>query len=132
MRDKNSAALLAFFLGGIGAHKFYLHRTVLGIVYLVFCWTFIPAIVALIDAIILAAMSKEAFDAKYNTGYDTGLLPAVVVPPQQNIVVNVANTANGTVSDVAGQIKSLHELRTAGALTEEEFTSQKQKLLTGG
>jgi hypothetical protein len=33
--------------------------------------------------------------------------------------------------DVAGQIKSLHELRNAGALTEEEFVSQKQKLLTG-
>ncbi|HEX2573335.1 MAG TPA: TM2 domain-containing protein, partial [Polyangia bacterium] len=43
MKDKNTAAILAFTLGGIGVHRFYLGQTGMGIVYLLFCWTFIPA-----------------------------------------------------------------------------------------
>ena len=33
--------------------------------------------------------------------------------------------------DVAGQLKSLAELRDQGILTEEEFAAQKSKLLSG-
>ena len=65
-RDRVSAALLAFFLGGIGAHKFYLGRWVQGIIYLVFCWTFIPAGVAVIEGIVYLASTNEAFNRKYN------------------------------------------------------------------
>ncbi len=50
--------LLCFFLGGIGAHKFYSHRIGTGIVYLLFCWTFIPAFIAFIEFII--ALCKKA------------------------------------------------------------------------
>lgn len=65
-RDRVSAALLAFFLGGIGAHKFYLGRWVQGIIYLIFCWTFIPAGVAVIEGIVYLASTNEAFNRKYN------------------------------------------------------------------
>lgn len=68
MKDKNSTGLLAFFLGGLGVHRFYLGQTGLGILYLVFCWTFIPMVVAFVDAIIFWTQSKESFDAKYNQG----------------------------------------------------------------
>lgn len=44
--------LLAFFLGGIGAHKFYSGRIGSGICYLLFCWTGIPVIIAFIEFII--------------------------------------------------------------------------------
>jgi TM2 domain-containing membrane protein YozV len=64
-RNKIVAALLAFFLGGFGVHKFYLGQTGLGIVYLIFCLTFIPAIVAFIESIMFIAMSDEKFDLKY-------------------------------------------------------------------
>jgi len=57
--------LLAFFLGGIGAHKFYLGRVGQGILYLLFCWTFIPAIIAFVEFIIYLCMSDESFTAKY-------------------------------------------------------------------
>ncbi|OAL76478.1 hypothetical protein AY608_08805 [Acinetobacter terrae] len=65
--DKNwiIAAILAFFLGGFGVHKFYLGQIGWGIVYLIFCWTFIPAIVAFIEFIIYLCTSDEDFARKY-------------------------------------------------------------------
>ncbi len=66
-RNKLIAVLLAFFLGGLGAHKFYLGRPVAGILYLLFCWTFIPSILALIDLIIYLTMTDREFNATYNT-----------------------------------------------------------------
>ncbi len=38
--------LLTFILGGFGAHKFYFGENKKGILYLMFCWTFIPSIIA--------------------------------------------------------------------------------------
>lgn len=64
-KSKLAAALFAFFLGGLGIHKFYLGRIGWGIVYLLFCWTFIPAIVALIEGILLLVMSDDEFNRKY-------------------------------------------------------------------
>lgn len=65
-RSRMTAALLALFLGGIGAHKFYLGQSTMGIVYLLFCWTFIPAVVALVEGLMLLAMSEQAFVDKYS------------------------------------------------------------------
>jgi len=64
-RSKLAAVLLAFFLGGFGIHKFYLGQTGWGIIYLLLCWTFIPAFVALIEAVLLLVMSDERFNLKY-------------------------------------------------------------------
>lgn len=64
-KSRVAAILLAFFLGGFGVHKFYLGRVGQGILYLLFCWTFIPAIVAFIEFIIYLTMSDEAFAHKY-------------------------------------------------------------------
>ena len=44
--------VLAVFLGGFGAHKFYAGKTMSGILHLVFCWTGIPHIIAIISAIL--------------------------------------------------------------------------------
>jgi TM2 domain len=64
-KSKIAAFLLAWFLGGFGAHKFYLGRTGWGILYLVFFWTLIPSIAAFVEGIIYLTMSDEAFAAKY-------------------------------------------------------------------
>jgi TM2 domain-containing membrane protein YozV len=64
-RSRLAAILFAFFLGGLGVHKFYLGQIGWGVVYLLFCWTFIPAIVAFIEAIIYLTMSDDAFHAKF-------------------------------------------------------------------
>lgn len=42
---------LAIFLGGFGIHKFYAGKTGSGILFLLFCWTGIPHVIAVINAI---------------------------------------------------------------------------------
>jgi TM2 domain-containing membrane protein YozV len=64
-RNKTSAALLALFVGAFGIHKFYLGQSAAGIVYLLFCWTFIPAIIAFVEALILFGMNDADFARKY-------------------------------------------------------------------
>lgn len=64
-RSKIVAGMLAIFLGGIGIHKFYLGKGGQGILYLLFCWTFIPAIVAFVEGIIYLVMSDEEFARRY-------------------------------------------------------------------
>lgn len=58
--------MLALFLGGIGAHKFYLGRIGQGLLYAVFFWTWIPLILSIIDLIRYAFTSESKWDRKYN------------------------------------------------------------------
>ena len=66
-KSRIAAVLLAFFLGGLGVHKFYLGETTLGILYLLFCWTLIPGLIAFIEAILLLVMSDDDFNQKYGS-----------------------------------------------------------------
>jgi TM2 domain-containing membrane protein YozV len=66
-KDRTTAMLLALLLGWIGAHHFYLGNLLLGIIYLIFSWTLIPAIVSIIEAIMYASMSEQQFTQKYST-----------------------------------------------------------------
>ena len=65
-KDRVTAALLAILLGSFGAHRFYLGHIGLGILYLVFFWTWIPGIVGLIEGIIYLTQSDNEFKSKYN------------------------------------------------------------------
>jgi len=67
MKDKTTSALLAFILGGFGVHKFYLGKTGMGLLYLVFSLTYIPAIVAFIESLVLFSMTEKDFNKKYNS-----------------------------------------------------------------
>ena len=59
------AAILAFLFGGIGMHHFFLGNTEKGILYLCFCWTGIPEIIAFIEAIIFLTETDEEFEQKH-------------------------------------------------------------------
>lgn len=48
---------LAFFAGGIGAHKFYAGKVGWGILYLLFSWTFLPMLISIVE--FLYALTKK-------------------------------------------------------------------------
>jgi TM2 domain len=64
-RSRTTAGIFALLLGGIGVHKFYLGKPLQGIIYILFCWTFIPALIALVEGIIYLTKSDAEFKAKY-------------------------------------------------------------------
>lgn len=112
MKNKTTAALLAFFLGGLGVHRFYLNQAGLGLAYLLFCWTLIPALIALIDFIVFLSMDEAAFNAKYNTNKNQPII------------------ANNNKSEITAELEKMHDLMQKGVLTEEEFNAQKKKMLS--
>lgn len=63
--NKITAGILALLVGGLGAHHFYLKHIGRGILYLLFCWTFIPALISLIEGIVYLTMSDDEFSRKY-------------------------------------------------------------------
>ncbi len=58
-RDEVVGILLALFLGTFGAHHFYLRRTGLGILYLCFFWSGIPAILGFIECFFMPGRVRE-------------------------------------------------------------------------
>lgn len=64
-KNRTTAAILGIILGGFGAHHFYLGNTGKGILYLVFFWTYIPAVVGFVEGIIYLTQSDEEFAKKY-------------------------------------------------------------------
>jgi TM2 domain-containing membrane protein YozV len=121
-KDKTAAGLLALFLGGFGVHKFYLGNAGMGILYLLFCWTLIPAFIGLIEGILLLTMNEQAFDAKYNNY----MQPQPQRQPQQRPVNQQRVNPNMSVSE---ELEKLHGLKEKGVLTQEEFDLKKKQLL---
>lgn len=66
-RRKNNlvAGIFALLLGGFGAHKFYNGSWGWGIIYIIFFWTYIPAILSLIEGI-RYLVNPTRYDQKYN------------------------------------------------------------------
>jgi TM2 domain-containing membrane protein YozV len=64
-KSRIAAALLAFFLGGFGLHKFYLGHVFQGLLYLLFSWTFIPTVVSWIEGASYLLMSDDRFARKF-------------------------------------------------------------------
>ena len=59
--DRITASVLAILFGGLGLHHFYLGETGRGFVDILFCWTGIPSLAALIQGIVWLCESDEAF-----------------------------------------------------------------------
>ncbi|WP_330204199.1 NINE protein [Cyanobacterium sp. DS4] len=112
MKQKSIAAVLAFFVGGFGVHKFYLGNNFAGILYLLFFWTFIPSILAIFDFLGLLLMSEQAFNAKYNL--------------QE---VNKLNLLQSSENDNIDKLKKIKELYDQGIITAEEYEEKRRKFL---
>lgn len=54
--------MLAFFLGGLGAHAFYYKKYIRGTLYLLFCWTYIPVFLGWFDMFFVKKWHKQQED----------------------------------------------------------------------
>lgn len=115
MKNKWVAALLAWFFGWIGIHKFYLGNNAAGLLYFLFSWTFIPAILAIFDFIGLVLTSEEAFNRKYNWS----MLP-------HNSNNSQPLVSSDRITKTLFDLKNLYE---EGVITAEEYEEKRQKLL---
>jgi TM2 domain-containing membrane protein YozV len=105
--------LVTFFFGGLGAHKFYLGKWWQGALYLLFFWTWIPALVALVEFVVYCFTSEERLNEKYSSHGAAvivvivvalffgvamiGILAAVAIPAYQDYTVR-ARAAEGIMS----------------------------------
>ena len=62
---RTTAGIFALVLGGIGIHKFYLGRPGAGVIYILFCWTLVPSVIALVEGIQLLTMTDDTFAQRY-------------------------------------------------------------------
>ena len=58
-KDEVIGVLFALFLGSFGVHHFYLRRDGLGILYLIFFWTGIPAILGFIECFFMPSRVRQ-------------------------------------------------------------------------
>ena len=58
-RDEVVGILLALFLGSFGLHHFYLRRHALGVLYVCFFWTGIPAFLGFIECFFMPGRVRE-------------------------------------------------------------------------
>ena len=117
-KDPTTALLLCLILGGIGAHEFYLNNVNKGVIYLVFCWTFIPGIIALIQLFTIQKRVKDENDAiaqKILAGIkDQGPIGSIRA---------------GNVAGVEADLTKLQEMRDSGTISENEYQQLRKKSL---
>lgn len=58
-KSPTTAVVLAGFLGGFGAHKFYMQQYVQGTVYFLLSWTFIPMFFAFIELFLMPSRVRR-------------------------------------------------------------------------
>lgn len=63
-KSKVTAGVLALLLGGLGIHKFYTGAWGWGIVYIALCWTYVPALVALVEGVRYLTLKQPEFGQK--------------------------------------------------------------------
>lgn len=61
-RNRKEAGILAIVLGGLGIDKFYLGKYGMGLICVLFCWSFIPAFVGIANGIHYLTETDEEFD----------------------------------------------------------------------
>ena len=61
-KHHTEAGILAIVLGGLGIHKFYLGKYGKGLLYVAFCWTFIPAVIGVMQGVHYLTESQEQFE----------------------------------------------------------------------
>ena len=134
-KSKVTAGVLAILLGWLGIHRFYLGQW-WGLFYLLFVWTYIPAVISLIEGIVFLLTNNEKWNEKYgNSGGGgggalvaviaavllvgiVGVMAAIAIPAYQDYTIR-AKVAEGI--DAASSLKGKVENYT---VSNQEWPSQ--------
>ena len=65
-KDVTVGVLFALFLGGVGAHRYYMGQCKIGLVYTLLCWTLIPAMVAFVEIFLMPGRVRIFNERKAN------------------------------------------------------------------
>jgi len=65
-RTKWNAVFLAFLLGDIGTHRYYLGQPQIGLAYVLLFWTGLPRLVSIVEVFYFLLMSKQQFNLRFN------------------------------------------------------------------
>ncbi|WP_439697822.1 NINE protein [Mucilaginibacter sp. AW1-7] len=111
MKSKSTAYILCFFLGVLGAHKFYLNKTGVGMLY--FCTLGLAGIGWILDL--------------FTLGSQVDACNALI---KRRSVVNAPDYRSAaTQPSLSEQLHKLHMLKEKGILSEEEYARLKSKVL---
>lgn len=62
--NKTAASLLAILLGSFGIQHFYTGQILRGILDILFCWTYVPSIIGLVEGIIWLTEDDNAWQER--------------------------------------------------------------------
>ena len=120
MKDRTTALLLCFFVGGLGIHKFYLGKNTAGAIYLIFCWTLIPGIIAFFDFLGLCFMSDREFNAMFNYSH-----PGAIEPGSSYQM----GAQQRSAKESTAALYDLKKLYDDEIITAEEYEVKRRKIL---
>jgi TM2 domain-containing membrane protein YozV len=129
-KSKLAAALLAFFLGGMGVHRFYLGQWGWGLLMFGTFWTFIPSLVALVDFIRYLVMSEDEFQRRYGAlggGTVAAIVAGVACP-----VVGVAGFGILAAIAIPNFVRAGLRARDAGVRLQLETLANAQETQRAG
>lgn len=118
-KNPTVAVVLALLLGGLGLHEFYLDNIGVGVLMLVFCWTFIPAIIALIQCFVMGGRVRQMNDQIANR-----IL--------QNLKAAQPTTSLERIGDadsINSELAKVNAMLASGAITQSEYEALRKKVL---
>ncbi|MFM2566407.1 TerB N-terminal domain-containing protein [Bacillus sp. GX] len=87
-KSKSVGYMLAFFLGGLGAHAFYYKKYIRGTLYLLFCWTYIPVFLGWFDMLFIKKWHKQLEDNQ-DISSNTELSPTLSEVIEQEVTQGI-------------------------------------------
>ena len=105
-RNKILAGVLALLLGNFGVHKWYLGERSACMVYFIFCWTFIPWILAFFEAIQYFTMSQVSWNLQYNVDHVLERVPPAPEeepgPPHEVFSMEITEDPEDFIDELSG------------------------------